>query len=98
MRRISLYKRLRDTSRETALPVNLPLMKSAARVGVDLRQFLLFEAERASAQLAELLGWVADGRLAPTVGRRFSLEAAPDALAYALSGAGMGKTVVEVGA
>ena len=63
-----------------------------------MRQFLLFEAERASAQLAELLGWVADGRLAPTVGRRFSLEAAPDALAYALSGAGMGKTVVEVGA
>lgn len=66
-------------------------MKSAARVGVDLRQFLLFEAERAGAQLAELLGWVAEGRLAPPVGRRFSLEAAPDALAYALSGAGMAR-------
>jgi NADPH2:quinone reductase len=79
-----------------ALPVNLPLMKGAALVGVDVRQFLLFEAERANAQLAELLGWVADGMLTPPVGRRFSLAAAPEALAYALSGAGMGKTVVEV--
>jgi NADPH2:quinone reductase len=79
-----------------ALPVNLPLMKGAALVGVDVRQFLLFEAQRANAQLAELLGWVADGRLTPPVGRRFSLETAPEALAYALSGAGLGKTVVEV--
>jgi NADPH:quinone reductase len=80
-----------------ALPVNLPLMKGAALVGVDVRQFLLFEAQRANAQLVELLGWVADGQLAPPVGRRFSLETAPEALAYSLSGAGMGKTVVEVG-
>lgn len=33
-----------------ALPVNLPLLKGAALVGVDVRQFILFERSRAEAQ------------------------------------------------
>jgi len=32
-----------------ALPVNLSLMKGAALIGVDVRQFLLFEAAKAAA-------------------------------------------------
>jgi NADPH2:quinone reductase len=80
-----------------ALPSNLPLMKGAALVGVDVRQFRLFEAERAQAQLSELLGWVAAGRLSPPVGKVFGFEAAGEALTYALSGQGLGKTVLEPG-
>ncbi|HEX7944802.1 MAG TPA: NADPH:quinone oxidoreductase family protein [Phenylobacterium sp.] len=79
-----------------ALPVNLPLMKGAALAGVDVRQFLLFEAQRAAAHLAELLGWVAEGRLSPPEGRSFEFDAFAQALEFALEGAGKGKTVLNV--
>lgn len=79
-----------------ALPVNLPLLKGAALVGVDVRQFLLYEGPRAEAHLTELLGWVADGRLVPPVGREFSFDEFAPALEYALSGKGLGKTVLRV--
>jgi NADPH2:quinone reductase len=80
-----------------ALPANLPLMKGAGLIGVDVRQFGLFEPARMAEHLAELLGWVAEGRVTPPVGRVFALAEAREALTYALSGAGIGKTVLRVG-
>jgi NADPH:quinone reductase len=80
-----------------ALPANLPLMKGAALIGVDVRQFPLFEPKRAADYLAELLTWVADCRLVPPVGRVFAFDEAREALTFALSGAGIGKTVLRVG-
>jgi NADPH:quinone reductase len=79
-----------------ALPANLSLMKGAALVGVDVRQFLQFEGAKAAAHLSELLAWVAEGRLEPIVGRTFPLHGFADALQFALSGQGLGKTVVEI--
>ena len=79
-----------------ALPANLTLMKGAALVGVDVRQFLLFERELAASHLKTLLAWVAAGRLAPPVGRKFELADYAAALEYALTGSGLGKTVVTV--
>jgi len=79
-----------------ALPANLSLMKGAALVGVDLRQFMQFAPLKAQAHLTELLSWVAEGRLNPIVGRTFSLDAYAEALEFALSGQGLGKTVVEI--
>ena len=80
-----------------ALPVNLALMKGASLVGVDYRQFAqVFEADRASAELDELLGWVASSRLDPPAGRVFSFPEYRDALSFALSGAGVAKTVLAV--
>lgn len=80
-----------------ALPANLTLMKGAGLIGVDVRQFLLFEAEQARADLAELLGWIAEGRMTPPVGRVFPFAEAKAALSYALSGQGAGKTVLTIG-
>ncbi|MDQ0465602.1 NADPH2:quinone reductase [Caulobacter ginsengisoli] len=79
-----------------ALPANLTLMKGAALVGVDVRQFLLFERTRAAEHLAQLMAWVAEGRLAPPVGRTFAFEDYAEALTFALSGQGLGKTVLRV--
>lgn len=79
-----------------ALPANLTLMKGAALIGVDVRQFMLFEGARAAAQLDELLGWVDEGRLKPPVGRAFPLDAYAEALEFALTGQGLGKTVLEI--
>jgi NADPH2:quinone reductase len=80
-----------------ALRANLPLMKGAALVGVDVRQFRLLEPDRAEDHLTRLLEWVGDGRLAPPVGRIFPLEAFAGALEFALSGRGQGKTVLTIG-
>ncbi len=77
-----------------ALPSNLTLMKGAAMVGVDLRQFQAFEPEPAVRGLAQLLGWVADGSLRPPAGRVFAWDEGRDALLHAFSGEGCGKTVV----
>jgi NADPH2:quinone reductase len=80
-----------------ALPLNLPLLKGAALIGVDYRQFAdVFEGDRSAKELDELLHWVADGRLDPPVGRVFPFEQARDALAFALSGEGSGKTVLQI--
>jgi NADPH2:quinone reductase len=79
-----------------ALPANLPLMKGAGLIGVDVRQFPLFEPQAAAAYLDELLAWVAEGRIAPPVGRVFALGEAREALTFALSGAGIGKTVLRL--
>lgn len=79
-----------------SLAANLPLLKGAALVGVDVRQFLLFEAGLGEACLGELLGWVADGSLVPPVGREFAFEDFVPALEYALSGQGQGKTILGI--
>jgi NADPH2:quinone reductase len=81
-----------------ALPINLSLMKGAALVGVDVRQFLLFEREHAEMLLSELLGLVDEGRLTPAVGKIFPFHSFLDALNYALSGKGIGKTILAVAA
>lgn len=79
-----------------ALKSNLTLMKGAALVGVDVRQFGLFEEKKTNAHVAELLSWVADGRLVPAVGRAFPLEEFAPAMEFALTGKGLGKTVLEI--
>lgn len=79
-----------------ALPANLPLMKGAALVGVDVRQFLEYQGTRAREHLEQLFDWVTHERLCPPVGRTFALDEFDQALEFALTGRGLGKTVVEV--
>jgi len=78
------------------LRVNLPLMKGAALVGVDVRQFALFEREKADAYVKELIAWAGEGRLAPDDGRRFAFDDFAEAMAWAHCGRGMGKTILEI--
>jgi len=80
------------------LPVNLTLMKGAALIGVDVRQFLMFEAPLAQKHLSQLLDWVSRGQLVPPVGRRFPFSSFAEAMIYANSGQGLGKTIIDVSA
>lgn len=79
------------------LPANLPLMKGAALVGVDVRQFFEYEGALAAKHMADLLGWVATGKLVPSVGRSFALDNYADAMEFAMSGQSLGKAVVTLG-
>jgi NADPH2:quinone reductase len=81
-----------------ALRANLTLMKGAALTGVDVRQFLLFEPDRARAHLETLAAWTGEGRFAAPVGRVFAWADFGEALTFALSGQGLGKTVLRVDA
>jgi NADPH2:quinone reductase len=77
-----------------ALPANLTLMKGADLIGVDIRQFALFESEKSKANQEQLNRWLADGSLAPAVGRAFAFDQHREALAHAMSGQGLGKAVL----
>lgn len=79
-----------------ALRANLALLKGASMVGVDVRQFVLLEPDRARSHLRELLEWAGDGRLDPPVGREFAFDDFRAALEFALTGQGLGKTVLRV--
>lgn len=79
-----------------ALPSNLTLMKGAGLIGVDVRQFQLFERRAAAAHLDTLAGWLADGRIAPAVGEVFAWADYGPALEAAFGGRGLGKPVLRV--
>lgn len=79
-----------------ALPSNLTLMKGAALIGVDVRQFQLFEAAAAARHLDTLAGWLGDGRIDPAVGAAFAWDDFGAALESGLGGKTLGKTVVTV--
>jgi NADPH2:quinone reductase len=79
-----------------SLRANLPLLKGASLVGVDVRQFLLYEAEKSRQHLQELLDWVASGLLSPPIGKEFEFADYIAALGYALTGQGLGKTVIKI--
>jgi NADPH2:quinone reductase len=78
------------------LPINLSLMKGASLVGVDVRQFLLYENAHAMRHLDELLAWVATGKMIPPIGREFALDDFADAMRFAMSGSGLAKSVIRV--
>ena len=71
-------------------------MKGASLVGVDVRQFLLYQNAQAMRHLDELLAWVAAGEMRPPSGREFALDDFADAMRFALSGSGLAKSVIRV--
>jgi NADPH2:quinone reductase len=79
-----------------SLKANLPLLKGAMLVGVDVRQFNLKQPERADANRARLRAWLAEGSVGAPVGATFPFERFREALDHAASGAGPGKTVLLV--
>lgn len=79
-----------------ALPANLTLMKGAALMGVDVRQFGIFEPETSKARADELFELAQSGRLHPVAGRIFPFAEAGQALEFAYSGASIGKTIIEI--
>ena len=78
-----------------ALPINLALLKGASLVGVDIARFgNLHEPAKARANVAQLLTWYAEGRLAPPAPQVLPLSAARDALAAVIDRRAIGKIVL----
>jgi NADPH2:quinone reductase len=79
-----------------ALPSNLTLMKGAALMGVDVRQYLEYETASAIRDLHLLAGWASEGKINPPVGAVYPFDRFGEAMVAALSGQGTGKVVLEV--
>jgi NADPH2:quinone reductase len=80
------------------LPANLALLKGAALVGVDLRQFAMREPAANAELTRELYQLLAEGRIEPPIGPGFALEEFAAALEAGFAGKSLGKVVVRIGA
>lgn len=81
-----------------ALRTNLPLLKGASLVGVDIRQFGIFEPEKADANRAEIFRLAAEGVLKPHIAATYPLEQFRKAMAAAAEGREAGRIVLTMGA
>ena len=80
-----------------SLPINLALIKGAALVGVEIRQFAtVHEPAKARQERDELAAMVQNGLLRPVIGRRYRLENHAEALASSFDRQRIGKTVVHI--
>lgn len=77
-----------------ALPLNLPLLKGAALVGVFWGDFVRREPAASAAALAQLSQWYAQGRVRPVIDRRLPMSALPEAYARMGSRQVLGKVVM----
>lgn len=78
----------------TALKTNLPLLKGAALIGVDIRQFGEYEPERSEANRKRIFDLAAAGVLRPAIAARYPLEEFRGAMEDAASGASAGRVVL----
>ncbi len=76
------------------LPLNLPLIKGAAIVGVFWGAFTVREPETHAENMKELLGWFAQGELKPHVSARLPLERGAEAIAMLMERQARGKVVI----
>jgi NADPH:quinone reductase len=79
------------------LPLNLPLLKGAAAVGVFWGEHLEREPEQYKDNMKRLVRWLADGSIRPRIHRSFPLEEAPAAFAAIARREIKGKAVLLVG-
>jgi len=78
----------------TQLRTNLALIKGASLVGVDIRQFGLFEPERQAANMARIFELAGQGALKPAIARTYPLEQFADAMGEAAEGKAAGRVVI----
>lgn len=79
-----------------ALPLNLPLVKGAAIIGVFWGAFLTREPAANADNVATLYDWYRAGHLRPEISHRFVLDEAAAAIRWVMDRKAMGKVVVEI--
>lgn len=78
------------------IPANLLLLKSASALGVLWGASLRAEPDHHAANIADLLGWLAAGRIRPAIDRVFPLAESAAAIAHVLDRKALGKVIVAV--
>jgi len=79
------------------IPTNLLLLRNARLVGFELGGWLRHQPDAAREARDTLHAWLAAGRIAPHVGRRFPLERVAEALREVAERRALGKLIIEPG-
>jgi len=79
-----------------SIPLNLPLLKGCAILGVFWGAFARKEPLRNAENMRELFSWFQQGIVKPHICARFPLERAADALNAVMNRTAKGKVIVEV--
>ncbi len=77
-----------------ALRTNLPLLKGASLIGVDIRQFGIFEPEKSAANRDMIFALAARGQLRPAIARTYPLTEFREAMEAAAAGKSAGRIVL----
>lgn len=80
----------------TALKTNLPLLKCASLVGVQMRGHALARPEEAAANRVKVMELAGEGHSHPAIAARFALEDYVAAMELACSGKAAGRVVLEM--
>ena len=79
-----------------SLPVNLPLLKGAAVIGVFWGSFAQRQPQDNVANFEQLFAWYAEGKLKPLVSQTFALEDTAQAINTLAARKAVGKLVIKV--
>jgi NADPH2:quinone reductase len=79
-----------------SLKTNLPLVKTASLIGVQLRAFGESEPAKAQANMEKCLELAAAGKFKPMIGRAYRFEEFRNAMNAAFNGEGAGRVVMTV--
>lgn len=80
-----------------SLKTNLPLVKTASLIGVQIRTFGEAEPERAAANSARCIELAASGALKPMIGKVYDFDDFRSAMRAAFDGSEVGRVVLRVG-
>lgn len=78
------------------IPMNLPLLKGCSIMGVFWGQFSKLEAKASFQNIRQLVSWIQEGKIQQHIGRKYTLEEAPEALQAILDRKMLGKGVVVI--
>ncbi|MFT4854911.1 MAG: NADPH2:quinone reductase [Algoriphagus sp.] len=78
------------------IPMNLPLLKGCAIMGVFWGQFSKLESSQNFQNIGQLVQWIKDGKIHQHISKQYSLSEAPDALQALLDRKMLGKGVVVI--
>jgi NADPH2:quinone reductase len=78
------------------VPMNLPLLKSCAIVGVDWRSFNIHEPKRSANNSRRIIEMYEKGQIAPAVSQIFSLDQAAQAIRHISERSALGKLAIDM--
>lgn len=79
------------------IPINLTLLKGNAIVGVFWGEFMKRQPKDGQAQMAQLVEWLAEGKIKPLISQQFKLTDSRDALDAVFTRKATGKIVIVPG-
>ncbi|HUG08819.1 MAG TPA: NADPH:quinone oxidoreductase family protein [Acidimicrobiia bacterium] len=77
-----------------SIPLNLPLLKGNAIVGVFWGRFTQEEPERHQENFARIIAWADEGKIAPIIQKRFNLDDSKAALQWLADRKAVGRVIV----